>query len=145
MAGPVTLKLKEIKTTLELIRETITTDFDPITFKLKEPFHRYLTWAQIGVEICDLQLKWTTTKYRALQAQEKGIEPWTRKNRNKLDIIITAVGLLRNTMHKTKENPEWLLEATQETLSDMKTLKWDYMRDRTPKNKRITIPQINKN
>ena len=145
MAGPVTLKLKEIKTTLELIRETITTDFDPITFRLKKPLHRNLTWAQIGGEICDLQLKWTTTKYRALQAQEKGIEPWTRKNRNKLDIIITAVGLLRNTMHKTQENPEWLLEATQETLSDMKTLKWDYMRDRTPKNKRIITPQINKN
>ena len=93
MAGPVTLKLKEIQATLELIRNKITNDFDPITFRVKKLLHRNLTWAQIGGEICDLQLKWTTTKYRALEAQANGTEPWTRKNRNKLDTIITAVGV----------------------------------------------------
>ena len=130
MAGPVTLKLKEIQATLELIKNTITNDFDPITFRAKQLLHRNLTLAQIEGEICDLKLRWTSTRNRALEAQANGTEPWTRKNRNKLNTIITAMRFIRNTVYKAFDDPKWFLGNTQELLSSMRELKWDYMRDK---------------
>ena len=142
MAGQVTSKLKELQSKIQLIQESTINEFDSRAFPEHQLHLRNLKCVQVEGDIIDLQLKWMSARNRAIETELYGMEPWTDRNRHKLNIIITDFKVLRNTLYKrfqrcTNGYTQLIQGLLTELLNSMRQIRWDYLKPRTPFDVRI--------